>query len=350
MLITFWVAALASAGLVALLSPWLKRQQMLDRPGARRLHQQPTARGGGLAIVVVVAFYLGEQMIFDSARWDIVLFAGGLLAVAIVGWCDDRSSLGIWPRLLVHALAGVAVALLVLDHNGSGLALHLAIWPLLTLIVFSVVAGINLHNFMDGANGMLAAQAGFVFAMLSVWPSADPTLAMLGLVALAAVLGFLPFNFPQARVFLGDVGSGALGYLIIALCWWALAKARVSVAEVLLLNSLFLIDSGCTLGWRLRHRKRWWRAHREHLYQWLVRSGASHAGVVIAYQLFNLLLVLPLLWSLRQDQTAAAADWTLASIRLGNWHSIAALIGVLALGIGGWLALKRACLARLRAQ
>lgn len=351
MLVSFIACSLASALLTGLLQYWLAHQQMLDRPGARRLHRLPTARGGGLAIVLVVATYLSFRIVVDGSWRHDGLLGGGLLAVAAVGWRDDQSSLGIWPRLLVHAIAGALIALLVLDLVQVGQPLRPALWLLLPLIAFSVVASINLHNFMDGANGMLATQSLFVFGMLLVWLKADSALALLALVSLAAVLGFLPFNFPRARVFLGDVGSGTLGYLIIALCWWALAGGQISVAEVLLLNSLFLIDAVGTLGLRMVRRKRWWRAHHEHLYQWLVRSGSSHLGVVVAYQLFNLLLILPILWALRQvDADVATADCMVGSIRLGSPLAFVALASVLALGLGCWFWLKRVCLGRLRAQ
>jgi len=335
----------AMALLLSALSTWWLRgvligAGMLDWPGQRRLHTRPVARGGGLAIVLTV-LVMGTWPAVDSLPLAGLL--AGLLPVAVAGWLDDRRGLGIGPRLLLHLLsAAVLVAALRAwgpDWPDTG-------WPtagLVALLLLAVIAAINLHNFIDGANGMLCWQALFVLSVVAVLtPDEIGRLRPLALIVAAAVAGFLPFNFPRAKVFLGDVGSGALGYLVAALGLWAWLLGAFSLPQLLLLNALVLIDGLSTLAARVLAGKRWWRGHREHLYQWLVRSGRSHAQVSLGYLAVNLLLILPLLLTLRARLPRPAA--------LGDATEWAALAGLALAGVGAWVLAKRACLRRLRAQ
>ncbi len=123
--------------------------------------------------------------------------------------------------------------------------------------------------------------------------------AALSLVLAGACAGFLPFNEPRAAIFLGDVGSGALGLACGALLLAALALVPQRAACLLILPSALLIDAALTLAFRVYSGRRWYTAHREHLYQWLVRSGCSHAAVALGYLAWNLFVVLP----------ACAAAW-----------------------------------------
>jgi UDP-N-acetylmuramyl pentapeptide phosphotransferase/UDP-N-acetylglucosamine-1-phosphate transferase len=189
---------------------------------------------------------------------------------------------------------------------------------------------------MDGINGLLTAQAAFVFAM--IW-----LLGLLGLehgldgvpaILAAACLGFLPFNFPRARIFLGDVGSGALGLLVAAALWWAVLREPRWIAAGLLLVSAFAIDATATLLQRFWRGRRWYSAHREHLYQWLVRSGGSHARVVSYYMAWNLLLAAPLALLVATSRSVAAA--------------VTAVVLTYAAGIVLWCRARRAVIAGVR--
>lgn len=296
MLIWFIAAFGLSFVLVGVLRHALLAMQMLDMPGQRRLHSTPIPRGGGLAfaLAVFVVMMVASVLVRRNELYGLL---PGLIVATGIGWADDRRSLGIAVRLLAHAVAGLAVVI----------SLHSLALPadipasidvlIAALVVLGVIASINLHNFIDGANGMLTLQSLFVFIAIALVASdIDPALAAAALICAGAALGFLPWNFPRARIFLGDVGSSAIGYLLAALTFWAIAIDALSLPEALLLHSLVLIDTLATLGYRMVSGRRWWRAHREHLYQWLVRGGRSHAGVVISIQMWNLLVVLPLLW------------------------------------------------------
>ena len=269
-----WLAVLSLAGSFGLAAAWRAfalRRGHLDLPGERRLHQQPTPRGGGIGIAVVLLL---------ASAWlgvDAWPFAAGLVLCAGAGLVDDLRSLSPLAKLALQA-AGALV-----------LAWH---WPLLpglwgpaagvvlgALLVLSLV---NIWNFMDGANGLAASQA-VVVALALAWLGPSPAATWLALALAAACLGFLPLNFPRARLFLGDVGSHALGYGLAALALLAAPAAGEGAWLLLLPPSAMLLDAGLTLLSRARRRQVLWRAHREHVYQRAVAAGWSHAAVCGLY-------------------------------------------------------------------
>jgi len=285
-------ALLISSAATVLALRYAKRRRLLDDPGHRRAHSVPTPRGGGIAIVVSVLCCVGPVLAPASAA---ALLGLALIAVAGVGWWDDHASLSPLPRIVVHLLASIALAVVVLGIApvpswANGLTVVLA-----AVIVLSTAWSINLHNFMDGINGFLTLQALWIFSMVALLGALGLPHGLGAIPALlaAACVGFLPFNFPRARIFLGDVGSGALGFLIAALLWLAAMREPRWFAVGLLLLSSFLIDATATLSYRFWRGRRWYSAHREHLYQWLVRRGWSHSRIVIRYMAWNLLLIVP---------------------------------------------------------
>ena len=221
------------------------------------------------------------------------------------------------------------------------------------LIATSIVWSINLHNFMDGINGLLASQAIFVFIALGILCYRTPECAMPMFVLAAATFGFLLFNFPRARTFMGDVGSGALGFMIAVAVWMAiLAGAEMWPQRPVTLSgviacSAFVIDASCNLLSRMLRGKHWYSAHREHLYQWMVRSGMSHARVVAWYMSWNLLLVAPVLWWLNPEPSVGFDHGTGIFIERAELASAA---GVYALGVALWLFGKRWCLHKVKSR
>lgn len=299
------------------------QRNLLDLPGQRRSHTEPTPRGGGIGIVIAAAIFFAIPLfaIYAGATGAAAAILFGLIIVAAVGWWDDHSGLAAGARLAVHVLASFALAISLVGHDGAvavGLFALAATWS------------INLHNFMDGINGLLATQALFVFCVLALLGCqyAQPAYVLAMGALAAATLGFLPFNFPRARVFMGDVGSGALGFLIAAAIGIGLDFGLLVPSEALILVSAFVIDASCTLASRMLRGRRWYSAHREHLYQWLARGDADHARVVMVYTLWNILLVTPAL--------------VIFELVDGYETVIAAI--VYALGIGVWFAGKRYCL------
>ncbi len=311
----FAVATVASALLTFLARRYALHRELLDHPGQRRSHGRATPRGGGIAPAVVVLAGGTVSLVLDPAQAPglatcLVAFA----AVAAIGWLDDHRPLPAWLRLIVHLLAGLAAGIAVIGMPQAPMQCALVAASAI------VVAGfINMWNFMDGIDGLSASQAGLVaIALLIGGGSAglwlDDGWRIVAWSLCAAMVGFLPFNFPRARIFLGDVGSGALGFVVACLLLRAVVAGGLAWPLAVLLPSAFLIDAGLTLGARAARGKRWWRPHREHLYQWLVRIGYTHVHVTCMYALW----------------TTAACALTLSIATLsggvGAWISAGALI------------------------
>ncbi len=330
---------LVSASLVAMTIGYARRRGLLDHPGQRRLHRQPTPRGGGAGIVLALLAGLPLLALTTGVAvpaHGLLLWWLALLLTALLGARDDHGGLGITPRLCGHLLAGALLAASLWPWLAAVLA-----WPLAAaagLLVLATVWSINLHNFMDGSDGLLAMQALLVALGLALLAGLAHAAALraAALVLAAAVAGFAPFNLPlpRARVFMGDVGSGALGFMLAALALTGVVQGVWPLPAVLLLGSAFIADASATLLWRMLRGRRWWRPHREHLYQWLARAHCSHRLPLLTYLLWNLLLALPLAVLAARD--AALGWWLVAGLYM--------LAGVL------WWRGKSACRAALRSH
>lgn len=249
------------------------RNDLLDRPGERRSHAVPTPRGGGIGIVVacLLALLVAGIGAAPARGWPLV--AAGLLLVAAIGWWDDHRPLPAWPRLLVHAIAAACLAWAMHLQGATG--------PAAAAAFLLAVVLVNAWNFMDGIDGLATSQGllcALGFAVVLGGGGRFLALALAG-----ACLGFLPFNFPKARLFLGDVGSGALGYLVAVLIAGGFASQPVQAWPLLLLPPLaVLVDAGLTLLWRMRRGEHWWQAHVQHAFQrWSRRRG--HVRVAAAF-------------------------------------------------------------------
>ena len=255
------------------------RRNLLDQPGERRSHGVATPRGGGIAIVLTLLLATAVSALVWPGAWvTLGVFGLGLLLVAGIGWWDDHRPLPAVRRLLVHLVAATLLAALVWQATGNP-------WQALLALLFTTSL-INIWNFMDGINGIATTQAilaGLAFAVVMPMP-----FALAGLVLALTCLGFLPFNYPRARIFMGDVGSGALGYAIAGLV--CLASVVTEINWLLLLVPLtgFLVDAGFTLLSRMLSGQRWMEPHTQHLYQRAVQAGLSHTLVTAMYFVFGL--------------------------------------------------------------
>ena len=274
-----WPAALGvSTGLLAclttrLLIPLLAHREVLDHPNERSSHRVPTPRGGGIAVVGSVLLAWTVLARGGSVPSGVFGIALGAVLLAAVSWLDDLRGLSPVVRLLAQA-AAVAIGLFVLP--GPQEPLHLAAIGLVW------IWWINLFNFMDGIDGLAGSEAAAIGAGLllfaSVGVGADPALRALAAAVTGAAVGFLVWNWSPARVFLGDVGSVPLGYVLGFLLLGLALRGHWRVA--LILPLYFLADATITLARRLVRGERVWEAHREHFYQQAVRRGLGHAAVV----------------------------------------------------------------------
>jgi UDP-N-acetylmuramyl pentapeptide phosphotransferase/UDP-N-acetylglucosamine-1-phosphate transferase len=158
-------------------------------------------------------------------------------------------------------------------------------WPAIGIALVAAVAVlvlINFWNFMDGSNGMAATQ-GLLVSLFLALTASQPAPRLLALALVASTAGFLPFNLPRARLFMGDVGSHVIGACVAALLLWEWEAADIGLFQAFILVSAFSMDAGLTLLRRIIRGRRFWQAHREHLYQMAIRKGFSHSQVCFAY-------------------------------------------------------------------
>ena len=253
-----------------LLLSWLLRRGRLpmDHPNERSLHATPTPRIGGLGImagVLVAAVWLADASLLPAIL--------GAFALAAVSVLDDVRGLPVRVRFLAHFVAAA----------GCMVALGLTGWGLFAGTL-AVVWMTNLYNFMDGSDGLAGGMAaiGFGALALAAWLGDAPGLAVFCAAIAAAALAFLRFNFPPARVFMGDAGSIPLGFLAAALGIMGAMQGVWPWLFPLLVFSPFIVDASVTLARRALHGEKIWQAHRSHYYQRVVLLGASHRQLALA--------------------------------------------------------------------
>ncbi len=294
-------AVAANWALVAGLIRFAPRIGLLDRPNDRSLHTKVTPRGGGLGFVVVFALGLGALLLFGvivgELRQPLMVYLGGALFIAAVSLRDDFKSLSPGLRLLCQLAVAVAAVTGVASFGIVSVPLlgpvHLG-WAGAVLTVVWIVGLTNVYNFMDGIDGIAGVQgvaAGLAWAAAGAWFAA-PAITLLGILLAAGCLAFLGHNWSPARIFMGDVGSAFLGYSFAVLPLLLVRSQPATGGNfdpglvpvlALLVVWPFVGDGFYTFIRRARRREAVWKPHRSHLYQRLVRSGWSHAGVSSLY-------------------------------------------------------------------
>ncbi len=272
------------AGLLLLLAvvQIVSREKLLAVPDHRSSHSQPTPTMGGIAIVVVMLAYLATLTGIDNRLgWGLLT---SLTTLALVGLWDDLAPLSARIRLVVHFAASWMVVWVL--------------WPsapvwLVPLAVLALVWFVNLYNFMDGIDGFAAAQclifclgAQLVAGGVPGW-SGEVLWLLVGVM-----LAFLAFNWPPAKIFMGDVGSGFLGLLIGGLVLYLWQQNTVPLIASLILLSVFWFDATYTLCVRILTRQEFTQAHRQHLYQHAAQR-IGHLWTTAAFFLYAAVWLLP---------------------------------------------------------
>ncbi len=263
-------------------------RNFLDHPNARSLHGQPVPRTGGLA--VLGGIFAGMPItLLGIASPSIIRILGfmfaGLVPLALVSFQDDRVGVPARWRILIHLLAAVSLLAAGLTPEWldlSGWILPLPEWLAAPLAFSCTVWTINLYNFMDGMDGFAGGMAVIGFSTLAWLGWTDAGFATLCLVVAAASAGFLVHNFPPAKIFLGDTGSTALGFLVAGCSLWGAKAGLFPFWVTLLVFSPFVVDATVTLSRRLLRGEKVWEAHRNHYYQRLVLLGWGHRRTVLA--------------------------------------------------------------------
>lgn len=315
------IALVLSAALTPALRPWLIRRRILDWPDARRSHEHPTPRGGGLAIWLGIVLGLTVAAGPALPVLLIIIFA---TVLALLGWLDDSRGVRISLRLLVMVAAALGLAV-IYGPVGSiellGVELH-APWLWSALGVVAVVWMINLHNFMDGSDGLAAMQTIWSAGLLGVllYRGGEAEIGLAGLAVAGACLGFLLWNRPPASIFMGDVGSLMLGGMIGMLAYVGVASGLISVWLCLIVCAVFVVDATATLLLRGLSEGQWYTAHREHAYQRLIQAGLTHAQVLLLYGTLNLILVLPaLILGMARPSWQMPLALVLIAVLVGFW-------------------------------
>lgn len=293
----------AVAALALLLTGYLRRyalaRSIIDIPNARSSHSVPTPRGGGVAIVLGFLIVLPILYINGGISSDILLaLLGSGGGVAVLGFLDDHGHIAARWRLLGHFSAAAWAlfwlgGLPVISFFGVDLDLG---WAGYFIAAFYLVWMLNLYNFMDGIDGIASIQAISVClgACLVYWLSGRQDLIWLPLVLSMAVLGFLYWNFPPARIFMGDAGSGFLGIVLGVLSLQAAWASTDFLWVWLILLGVFIIDATFTLLRRLLRGDKVYEAHRSHAYQFASRHLGSHLQVTLVVLAINLMWLLPI--------------------------------------------------------
>lgn len=286
-----------SALLTAVVREILMAYRILDVPNSRSSHFTPTVRGGGVAIVVTTIAAIVVLPALRTTQVAVPLIIGGL-AVATVGLIDDFYHVSIGIRFAVHiGSATLAVASLggfpPLQIGDQIIAFG---WLGYFIGIIGIVWFLNLFNFMDGIDGIAASEAAFICfggALLVVCARAAPEIQTIWLIMGAGCAGFLLWNWPPARIFMGDVGSGYIGYVIAVLALAAGRNNPVFLWAWLILGSIFFVDASVTLLRRVGRGERFYEAHRSHAYQRLSRRWGSHGRVTVGVLAVNMTWLLP---------------------------------------------------------
>ncbi len=297
-LVTLLIFLIAMIGTL-LVRRFALAKELLDMPVARSSHIAPTPRGGGLAIVL--AFYIGFAILYflqqlNSTETIVIIIC---LVIAVIGLLDDlhqldyrwRIAIQFTAALFVLAILGPMPALQVTDIT---LNVGLVSIPVLVL---TLVWSTNLYNFMDGIDGIAASECCFIAisAGLLLTQGGHNSLANLCWFLGAASAGFLILNWQPAKIFMGDVGSGFLGFLLAVIALLSIYAGSMSLWSWILLPGIFICDATLTVVRRMLRREPWYQAHRSHAYQHAaLRYG--HARVCIAAMLINVCWLWPLVW------------------------------------------------------
>lgn len=304
------------------------RFHILDYPNERSMHSKPVPRSGGVSILAGIYLSITGWAIWVGEVPSVVFWiVGAGLFVAIVSFLDDRFSLSIGYRIVVHFISASllvygGLGLEAIPFPGGALIPGKVLGILITLLV--VIWMLNLYNFMDGMDGFAGGMALFGFGTYAIlgWLAGNEVFMLLSLIIAAAASGFLVLNFPPARIFMGDTGSSLLGFFAVSFILWADHEGIFPIWIGILVFSPFVIDATATLFRRALKGENIWKAHKSHYYQRLVQAGWGHRrtvflqyGIMFACGLMSILIVDASIFI----QMVSLAIWTLFYIGFFLW-------------------------------
>lgn len=268
------------------------KNKIVSIPNERSLHVNPTPLGGGLAIVIT--WYIGITILFFSSIIDrslyFALISGVLLT--IVSLLDDLIGLKPSVRLFIHFITAIIAFILLgglrqLIIPGIEMKYMFMVYP---FAIVGMVWFINLFNFMDGVDGFASLEAVTICLVLFILSG-----SIINILLIACISGFLFWNWPKAKIFMGDVGSTQLGFILVVLGIYFHNTYQVSILNWIMLSSPFWFDATLTLYRRWRNGEKLSEAHRKHAYQRIVQAGFSHLKVNLFLLLINVFVVVMIL-------------------------------------------------------
>jgi Fuc2NAc and GlcNAc transferase len=308
----------ATWALTGALRRYAIRQSVMDVPNERSSHDVPTPRGGGLSVAVVVTLVLVLMFLSGSIQREVLIaLGGGGGLVAAIGFWDDHTDLSKALRLTAQFGAGIWAVMWLGGAPEIPLGSHAVQLGLFghVLGVVSIVWMINLFNFMDGIDAIASVEAITVSigagVILLAAGNIPLTYALLALAA--ATTGFLIWNWPPARIFMGDGGSSYIGFALAAAAVATSHAGGINLWSWLILFGVFVVDATVTLVVRMKRREPWYEAHRTHAYQHAARTLGSHLPVSLSTGAINLLWLFPLAWLASKHPHLA---WAIAIVAL----------------------------------
>ena len=303
----FFLAAFAGAFLTTLLAlplwrKWCLRTNLVDDPGHRKIHDTPIPLAGGFAVLTGILLPLGIGVILlklgivkissaglivhgiDRRAIELAVLALGAVAITILGWLDDKHELKALPKFIGQILIAIAVASackrITLFVPSEIFSYAITVLWLLTVI--------NAFNFMDNMNGLCAgvgAIGAFIFALIAA-ANGEYLVAITGFLMCGALIGFLPWNFPDARAFLGDAGSHLVGYLLAVMSILPHFYTKQNPHPLAVLSPLFvlaipLLDLAQVVIFRTLNKKPFWIGDTNHLSHRIVRAGLNRTRAVL---------------------------------------------------------------------
>jgi UDP-GlcNAc:undecaprenyl-phosphate GlcNAc-1-phosphate transferase len=312
----FFIAAFAGAFLTTLLAlplwrKWFLRTNLVDDPGHRKIHNSPIPLAGGFAVLtgILLPLAVGAVLLklgivkissaglivhgIDRRALELVVLALGAVAITILGWLDDKHELKALPKFIGQLLIAVAVAA---ASKRITLFVHSEVFSY-AVTIFWLLTVINAFNFMDNMNGLctgLGAIGAFIFAFIAA-TNGEYLVAITGFLMCGALAGFLPWNFPNARAFLGDAGSHLVGYLLAVMAILPHFYTKTNPRPLAVLAPLFvlaipLLDLAQVSLFRTLNKKPFWIGDTNHLSHRLVRLGLSRTGAVLLLWLLAAIL------------------------------------------------------------
>lgn len=297
-IVTFcFVTFLLSVFLTSLVRSRALHKSILDIPNERSSHQEPTPRGGGIAIAFIFTLtvvFLGWKNFIPP---NLVYALAGGVAIAAIGYCDDIYNIKIRWRLLVH----FAIAVWALYWLNGFTMLDIGTWKIelnwngILLAIIGIVWCINLYNFMDGIDGLAGSEGIFVALSSGIvlWFLGMPNLSILIWLLASIIAGFTVWNWQPAKIFLGDVGSGYLGYIFAILAIYTANNQILPISFWAILLAIFLCDATFTVIHRARQGKGWHIPHREFFFHLLIAKGFTHKQISTWVLIINCFILFP---------------------------------------------------------